>query len=118
MFVYLQTKEFYIIRFFNTFIAKHKIAASTQLYNLVLQFFENSAKIDKPPLPIDAKIQAGNTIFMSKLDFYLQNLHVPEKILDDMEKELVQNDRHLFSLNTSSSERLCSFPDVKEDLVL
>ncbi len=72
-----------------------------QLQSIMVDFRDRIAKIDIAPLPAAAKIQAINTMAISKLLFYFPILHFSEKVLDEIEDEVVSSVRKWLKLNTS-----------------
>ena len=80
-----------------------------QLQNTDEFFKDNLKYISDSPLPFGAKIEAINTILMSKLMFYFSNITFSEKRLQDMESLIVNAVRQWLRLNKSSTniELLC-----------
>ena len=79
-----------------------------QRNGLITQFHTNMQRISQSPLPIAAKIEAINTILISKLSFYFANMHFPDNILYQIESCIVYEVRQWLALNNSST-RSCMF---------
>ena len=67
-------------------------------------------KIDVAPLPVAAKLQAINTMAISKLNFYFPNMLFTEKTLDRLEDVIVSSFRSWFELNNSSNRAFMFTP--------
>ena len=81
-----------------------------QLQNIDEFFKDNLKYISDSPLPIGAKIEAINTILMSKLTFYFSNITFSEKRLQDMESLIVNAVRQWLRLNKSSTRAFMFTP--------
>ena len=89
---------------------------STQVNDLISEFVETLVKIDKSLLPVSAKIEAINTMCMSKLNFFFPNSIFLEKDLDNLENEIVSYVRHWLKLNSSSTRTFMFTPRSKGGL--
>ena len=74
-----------------------------QLQNIDEFFKDNLKYISDSLLSVGAKIEAINTILMSKLMFYFSNITFSEKSLQDMERSIVNAVRQWLRLNKSST---------------
>ena len=74
-----------------------------QLKGIVSKFDICMNNIDDAPLPAPAKLQAINSMAMSKLIFYFPIMHFTEKILEYVETRIVASVRSSLKLNKSST---------------
>jgi hypothetical protein len=93
-------------------------AKSEQTKKLIDDFIKTLDSIDTSLLPTSAKLEAINTMCMSKLNFYFPNLIFTEKELDQLEDEIVGYVRHWLSLNNSSTRSYLFTPKSKGGLGL
>ena len=80
------------------------------LYKNTHDFRVNLDKICKSLLPTSAKLQAIQTMCISKLSFYFPNLIISELILDQLETAIVNKVRFWFDLNNSSTRSFMFTP--------
>ena len=91
-------------------------AKSEQTASLISDFLKTLDNIDTSLLPTSAKLEAINTMCMSKLNFYFPNLTFTEKELSDLEDEIVSYARHWLALNNSSTRSYFFCPRSKGGL--
>ena len=81
-----------------------------QRNELMTQCYANLRKISESPLPVSAKIEAINTILMSKISFYFSNMHFPDILLHNLESAIVYEVRSWLTLNNSSTRSFMFLP--------
>ena len=85
---------------------------------LIDNFKDTLQMIDKSLLPTSAKIQAINSMCVSKLNFYFPNTQITEADLKTFEDEIISYARHWLKLNNSSSRAFFFVPRSKGGLGL
>ena len=93
-------------------------AKSEQTTQLIADFVKTLDSIDSSLLPTSAKLEAINTMCMSKLNFYFPNLFFTEKELIELEDQIVGYVRHWLCLNNSSTRCYFFTPKSKGGLGL
>ena len=83
---------------------------------LIDTFKDTMQKIDKSFLPTSAKIQAINSMCISKLNFYFPNTQLTESDLKILEDEIVSYTRYWLKLNNSSTRAFFFLPRCKGGL--
>ena len=83
---------------------------------LIDTFKDTLQKIDRSFLPTSAKIQAINSMCISKLNFYFPNTQITEADLKVFEDEIVSYARHWLRLNNSSTRAFFFLPRSKGGL--
>lgn len=84
--------------------------SEAQAERAVEEFIDILDKIDLSLLPTSAKLQAINTMGISKLNFYFSNIFFTEKLLDKLESEISQCVRHWLNLGPSTSRSFIFAP--------
>ena len=93
-------------------------AKTEQTTKLIVEFIKTLDNIDTSLLPTSAKLEAINTMCMSKLNFYFPNLIFTEKELTYLEDEIVSYARHWLGLNNSLTRCYFFTPKAKGGLGL
>ena len=78
--------------------------------DLLSKFRTNLQRLSESPLPVAAKIDAINKIIMSKFNFYFCNMFFPDKLLMQIESEIVSEVRYWLTLNKSSTRAFMFIP--------
>ncbi len=75
------------------------------------QFMTRLDLIDASPLPVTLKVQAIRDIAFSKIQHLFANVHIPQKVLREMDDKTVNVVRKWLCLNTHSTRCLSSRND-------
>ncbi len=76
---------------------------SLQVTDMAHQFMTRLDLIDASPLPITLKVQAIRDIAFSKIQHLFANVHIPQKVLREMDDKTVNVVRKWLCLNTHST---------------
>ena len=99
----------------------HEICLSNQndqADSLVNEFYKNMKKVDKAPLPFFYKLQLIQTICISPLTFFFDNILFAEKQLEELTTIIVNHVRNWLGLNQSSTRSFLFAPKAKGGLGL
>lgn len=76
---------------------------SAQVDEIVREYTTRLDLIHSSPLPLIMKLEAIGQVALSKIQHLFANVHVPRKVLHDLNNKTVQRVREWFGLNTHTT---------------